>query len=170
MASVQLRPYRPGDRAAVLALNNDAVPAVSELDEPAFDQLVGWSESVTVVVGDDDDVVGFLICLTGPGLPYESDNYRWLCRRYESFLYVDRVVVRPGDKGAGTGQALYRRVVDAGRTRFPVLVAEVNTLPRNEGSLRFHERFGFRAVGRARTEHGTKQVVYLELTLDDPIT
>lgn len=165
-----IRSYRPSDRDAVLALNNAAVPAVSELDEAVLDQLVGWAESVSVVAAPDDDhdIVAFLVCLSGPGLPYTSDNYAWLSRRYPSFLYVDRVVVRPGGKGAGVGQALYHRIVAAGRHRFPVLVAEVNTRPRNEASLRFHERFGFRPVGRAQTDAGAKEVLYLELSLAPP--
>ncbi|MDH4167974.1 MAG: GNAT family N-acetyltransferase [Acidimicrobiia bacterium] len=159
-----LRPFVPADREHVLALNNDAVPAVSRLAGSDLDRLVAWAESVTVAA-EDTAVLGFLIGLTGPGLPYGSDNYAWLSDRYSSFLYVDRVVVGPAAKGCGVGQSLYRHIVAVGASRFPVLLAEVNTQPRNEESLRFHERFGFTSVGHASTEGGTKEVVYLELAL-----
>lgn len=162
---MQLRAHRPDDLDTLLALNNEAVPAVNELDRSALEQLATWSHSLTVVTVDDA-TAGFLVCLAGPGLPYQSENYRWLSQRYDSFLYVDRVVVAPAHKGAGAGQALYRHVSDAGRAgAFPVLVAEVNTEPRNEASLRFHERFGFRPVGRGRCDGGSKTVLYLELDL-----
>lgn len=159
-----MRPYHHNDRAAVLALNNDAIPAVNELDAAALDQLVEWCESTTVAI-TDDRVVGFLVCLTGPGLSYPSDNYQWLSQRYDPFLYVDRVVVHPEAKGAGVGQALYRHIVEQGRGRFPVLVAEVNVRPRNDASIRFHERFGFETVGEADTEGGAKRVAYFALPL-----
>ncbi|MDH3705061.1 MAG: GNAT family N-acetyltransferase, partial [Acidimicrobiia bacterium] len=136
----------------------------NQLDRAALEQLAGWAHSLTVVT-IDDEAAGFLVCLSGPGLPYQSHNYQWLSRRYDSFLYVDRVVVAPDHKGAGAGQALYRWVARRGRGSYPVLVAEVNTRPRNEASLRFHERFGFRPVGRADTDNGTKTVLYLELDL-----
>ncbi|MGI9604385.1 MAG: GNAT family N-acetyltransferase [Acidimicrobiales bacterium] len=164
---MHLRPYQPRDRERVVDLNNAAIPAVSHLDGAGLDALVGWATSVTVVESDvgSDLVIGFLICLSGPGLPYPSVNYQWLSERYDAFLYVDRVVVDPSAKGGGVGQALYHHVVETGARDHGVLLAEVNTRPRNDASLRFHERFGFVAVGRAETDGGAKEVVYLELSL-----
>ena len=43
----------------------------------------------------------------------------------------------------------------------PVLLCEVNVKPRNEGSLRFHHRLGFREVGQQDTEGGAKRVSML---------
>ena len=46
-----------------------------------------------------------------------------------------------------------------------LLLAEVNTRPRNDISLRFHERYGFEPVGERDSEDGTKTVVMLALDL-----
>ena len=41
------------------------------------------------------------------------------------------------------------------------LTCEVNILPPNEGSMRFHERIGFRQVGSMSNETGDKKVAFL---------
>lgn len=162
---LNLRPLTPTDHERVLALNNSAVPAVNELDGAALDQLAQWAELALVVVDDRDEIGGFLLCLPGPGAPYGSANYRWFSDRYQSFLYVDRVVVDPAVKGGGVGRRLYRAAVDHGTGRFEHFTAEVNLRPRNVESLRFHERLGFERVGEADTEGGEKRVVYLRRSL-----
>ena len=42
----------------------------------------------------------------------------------------------------------------------------MNVRPRNDGSLRFHQRYGFTAVGEQDTEGGAKRVTLLEKRLD----
>jgi uncharacterized protein len=42
-----------------------------------------------------------------------------------------------------------------------VVLAEVNIRPRNDESLRFHERHGFAPVGELDTEDGAKRVTML---------
>ncbi|NNE42793.1 MAG: GNAT family N-acetyltransferase, partial [Gemmatimonadetes bacterium] len=49
--------------------------------------------------------------------------------------------------------------------RAPMITCEVNTRPRNDGSLRFHARLGFREVGTQETEGGAKAVSLLEKRL-----
>ena len=102
--------------------------------------------------------------LEGPGVDYDSENYRWFCERYERFVYVDRVVVAPDAWGMGIGRALYTEFVSAADGN-PVLCAEVNLLPRNDRSLVFHEMFGFMPVGEQATEGGSKRVQMLVLEL-----
>ncbi|MEZ5166428.1 MAG: GNAT family N-acetyltransferase [Acidimicrobiales bacterium] len=165
----------PGDLDEILRHNNDAVPAVNALTRPDLEWFAEHAHSFLVVDGpggaDDPgdprrSVAGFLIGLVGPGLAYDSDNYRWFSARYDRFVYVDRVVVADGGRGAGVGSQLYEEFAGRGRRDgHPVLLAEVNIRPRNDGSLRFHERHGFRAVGEQDTEGGAKRVVLLEKRL-----
>ncbi|MBC8363577.1 MAG: GNAT family N-acetyltransferase [Actinobacteria bacterium] len=155
-----LRPVRAGDLAAVRRLNTAAVPAVNGL---SAGELVWFSEVATsflVAVQPDSSLVGFLVGLEGPGLDYDSSNYRWFEQRYENFLYVDRVVVDPSGQGRGIGRSLYGAFVErAEGHRF--LCAEVNIRPRNDVSLAFHDAFGFCGVGEQDTEGGSKRVLML---------
>ncbi|RMH75788.1 MAG: GNAT family N-acetyltransferase [Actinomyces sp.] len=151
----------------ILELNQGAVPAVSTLDA----ERLAWFAEVAdafLVARVGDEVAGFLIGL-GPGVDYASENYRWFAARYDHFVYVDRVVVAPGHRDAGIGGRLYEAFAAHGvATASPVMLAEVNLRPPNEGSLRFHTRHGFVPVGEQDTEGGTKRVVLLERRLDRP--
>ncbi|MEM9034218.1 MAG: GNAT family N-acetyltransferase [Actinomycetota bacterium] len=155
--SVTLRPVRPDDLSAVLELNQANLPALGSLDLPALEHLVG--QSIHTVVGDDDgEIVAALIGLDGPGRDYASLNYAWFSKRFERFLYVDRVVVASTHHGLGLGRRLYEGFIAEAGGGHDVLVAEVNVRPRNDGSLAFHDRMGFEAVGEQDTEGGAKRV------------
>ncbi|MBS1266003.1 MAG: hypothetical protein MAG471_01869 [Acidimicrobiaceae bacterium] len=165
LAEALLRPVEPADLSTVLAMNNDAVPAVNHLDADDLSWFSGVAHTFLVAChSDTGDPAGFLIGLEGPGLGYRSDNYRWFCERYERFIYVDRVVVAPDAWGAGIGRALYTGFVAAAHN-YPVLCAEVNLLPRNDRSLAFHEAFGFVPVGEQDTGGGSRRVQMLALDL-----
>lgn len=139
------------DVAVCTALNNEAVPAVSESDAVKMQQLLDES-LVSLVAEDDDGIVGFCINF-GPAADYHSVNYLWFCKRYHAFAYLDRIVVAPRAQGRGIGAALYAAVEEhiAGT---PWLLCEVNLRPRNDGSLRFHARIGFVEVGQQETPYG----------------
>lgn len=157
MADVRVRPLTSDDLADVLAANNVEVPKVSELDDHALRGLVTLSESA-LGAEVDGQLGGFVLALP-PGVAYTSANYRWLSERYDDFVYIDRIVVFPTSQGNGLGRALYDAVIDA--TEAPVLLAEVNTRPRNDASLAFHERYGFEEVGRAEPYGDGLEVAYL---------
>lgn len=156
---MRLRPWRPGDLEALVALNAAAAPAVNVLDAPALLTLLEWAEPGLVAVDAADVPLGLMLCLRA-GHPYASPNYRWFSQRHAAFAYVDRVVVAESARGHGIGTALYLAV--AAEARGLPLVCEVNVRPVNEGSLRFHQRLGFVEVGRQDTEGGTKTVALLE--------
>ncbi len=145
------------DLAAVHRLNQEAVPAVNSLAPDRLAWLAGESVYFRVaVIGGD--VAGFLICLP-PEAPYDSPNFGWLKVRYEDFLYIDRVAVSSRYHRRGVARALYRDAASSGGDRYRLLAAEVNTRPRNEGSLRFHASMGFEPVGSQ--DHGSVKVRYL---------
>jgi len=159
-----LRNVTEADLARVLAMNNAAVPAVNALTEASLNDLIGWAHQF-LVVEDAGDVVALLITLL-PGTAYGSTNYAWFCEQYESFGYVDRIAVDPAVHSKGIGRMLYDDYSSRCRAAgIPRVCAEVNTKPRNDQSLRFHDLYGFRPVGEQDTEGGTKSVVMLELPL-----
>ena len=155
-----IRPFETRDRAAVLELNSLNVPEVGEMDDPKLDLLLGEAVA-TLVVDVDGSIAGFMMLL-GPGGAYGSPNYAWFSERYPDFLYVDRIAISEHARGQGWGPALYGHFESLARTRgVPVMLAEVNTVPPNPRSSRFHEIFGFGEVARCRPYGGDEEVAML---------
>jgi len=163
-----IRPYAAGDEAAVLALNAHCVPEVGPMDA---DKLSYFAREAPyfVVIDVDDGIVGFLVLLTEESTGYTSPNYRWFRERHSSFAYVDRVAVGAEHRGQGLGQRFYRDAeafaVGSGRR---LLCAEVNTVPDNPASHRFHCRFGFTAVARFKPYGPDEEVGMYEKPLVAP--
>ena len=149
---MQIRAAERADYAAVLAMNEDALPHVSSLTESEFSVLAGQCFYFGVALVDGV-VAGSLMALR-PGEDYRSLNYRWFCERYESFVYIDRIVVAPQFNGLGIGRALYADVERAARDTAPILTCEVNLDPPNPGSLAFHKKLGFAEVGQLVADEG----------------
>lgn len=162
-----IRVVQTGDLDEILELNNAAVPAVSRIERSDLDWFAEVAHSFLVKPTADDTVGGYLIGLHGPGVGYSSANYEWFSRRYDRFIYVDRIVIAAGNRGRGIGQALYHEFSARGRADgHDMMLAEVNVRPRNEASLKFHDLYGFAPVGEQDTDGGTKRVVMLEKRID----
>ncbi len=147
-----IRPLTGDDLPEALAINEANVPAVGSVDA---DQLVHLFDEASVALAAEDGgrLIGFCIVLA-PGADYSSVNYGWFSERYDDFAYLDRVAVAESYRSRGIGAELYaevERLVDA-----PWFTLEVNVRPRNEGSLRFHERMGFTEVGQQETPYGAR--------------
>lgn len=161
---VQLRDGIEADYAAILRLNEEAIPAVNRISRDELAVLHRESASLRLAsVGGL--VAGFLLALR-QGADYKSQNYQWFTQKYDDFGYVDRVVVGSLFRSGGVGRLLYddlrQRCGDA-----PVLCCEVNLRPPNPASLAFHHVIGFREVGQQETEGGAKRVSLQVMTLGD---
>lgn len=147
------------DLDAVVRLNEEAVPAVNSLHADAFVELKEISECF-LAARLDGALAGFLLLLRA-GTDYASPNYRWFCRRFPDFLYVDRVVVADDARRRGVGRAFYEEAWRrASRLGVP-LTCEVNVRPPNPSSMAFHHAFGFTELARQETECGAKTVSLL---------
>ena len=165
MSTFHVRDLEDRDHEAVLAINAANVPEVGQLDPDKLGMFASEADWLPVVEVDGE-VVAFAVFLT-EGTGYGSPNYRWFGERHERFYYVDRIAVADGSRSAGIGRALYRGAVErAASTGRGVFCAEVNTIPANLPSLRFHDRFGFREVARKRPYDPDAEVAMLELTVD----
>ncbi len=150
---------KAADLPDLLSLNESALPHVNSLTLDALRTLADQSCYLKVAhVGAQ--LAGFLLALA-PGQPYGSLNYRWFCRHFERFVYVDRVVVADVFWGRGIGKALYEDLDRVARVQAAWLTCEVNLLPPNGSSLAFHRRLGFREVGQQDTNEGKKRVCLL---------
>lgn len=150
------------DFDAVLELNAASVPHVNLIGDDELQWFTDHAAFVRVVK-IDDRFAGFLIGLR-PGSNYASPNYRWFCDHYADFAYVDRVAVSQWARRKGIAESLYAAFADS-QPGVPVMTCEVNLRPPNEGSMRFHERQGFRQVSSQQIDGGEKEVALMEKSL-----
>ena len=148
---VSIRDLTSSDVGAATDINNANTPAVSAIDAAAMHHLIDQSVVALGAESADGRLAGFCIVL-GPGADYGSVNYRWFSERYDDFAYLDRVAVDERARSSGIGAALYAEVER--RVAAPWFLLEVNLRPRNDGSLRFHQRLGFTEVGQLETDYG----------------
>ena len=150
MNEFSIRPMSSSDIDVVWAINQENIPAVGEETVEVLSNLHAMS-TISLVAEVDNVVVGFCMVLS-PQTSYQSPNYLYFCERFDDFVYLDRVAVTSGFQGWGIGAALYRQVEEL--TGSSMFVLEVNTKPRNEGSLRFHTREGFTLLEEVETRPG----------------
>lgn len=157
VGAMRLRDVTTGDLDAIWHINERAVPAVNSLSRERLKWFAREAEYFRVAECSTQ-IAGFLLCLA-PEADYDSPNFRWLNERYDDFLYIDRVAVDSGFQGRGIARALYFDAAAAVAERFLKIACEVNLRPRNDASLGFHERLGFRPVGTR--DHGYVEVQYM---------
>lgn len=157
MQGVVIRDAERSDYPVICALNLAEVQHTSALDAERLATLANLScyHKVACVNGS---VAAFLLAMRD-GAPYENENFAWFARRYERFVYVDRVVVSPAFKGMRIGSLLYEDLFRTAReTGIPVVTCEYNIQPPNDASRLFHDKLGFREQGTQWVASGTKQV------------
>ncbi len=145
---------------SMVNLNNCAIPAVNSLTACEMQYLVvssAYSKSLML----DRNLIGFMIAL-GPGVTSQSPNYQWFSEYYGKFIYIDRIVIAPLYQGNGFGRMLYKGLTQFSSKQCPRMTCEVNLRPRNERSLEFHRKYGFRSVGSQIIDSGEIHVLLLE--------
>lgn len=167
MSEVSVRDAVEADVTAITRIYGDAVlttTATWDLEPPTPQERQAWfaarraSGEAVVVAELDGEVVGY-----GAYGPFRDKcGY---ARTKEHSLYVDA-----STRGRGVGRLILQGLVDRARQ------AGVHTLvgaltAGNEASLRLHEAFGFREVGRL-PQTGAKfdgwlELVLVQLLLDD---
>jgi len=144
------------DADFILDLNQRFTPAVSDLSNDMMTYFLEISDYFKVLKVDGLSI-GFLIALI-PGKDYWSENYRWFNKRYELFMYIDRVVIAKEYQKRGYGKLFYDDLCNHSRENSEYITCEVNTRPLNQQSIKFHKKYGFYEVGVQETEGGKKCV------------
>lgn len=143
---VTLRPATRADTARIVALNEAVVAVTSPMDDARCHHLLALADPC-VVAEQDGAVIGFVLAMQS-GAAYANDNFTWFSARLSSFVYIDRIVISEAGRGLGLGTRLYDHVSEIATAKGRlVMAAEMDLDPPNEGSLRFHKRHGFVALG-----------------------
>ncbi len=162
--TIKIRDFHPSDVNLIVTLNYQSVAVLSAMDEQRFD-LLREQSSVLWIAELNQQPVGFLMGF-GDGSNYDSVNYQWFNERYDSFVYIDRVVVGVEVRSAGIGSAFYARLEQwAYEQQKSCLVAEVDIVPLNQGSLNFHLRLGFVEAGQQVYGNPQKKVSLMRKNL-----
>ena len=141
-------------------LNQNALPAVSSVTQKELAHFLKIADYFRVLK-IETRIAGFLIALS-PGKDYQSSNYKWFEKHYTQFMYVDRIVIDPVFQGQGLGRKFYDNLKKFSQELTPILTCEVNLRPPNDGSILFHEKYGFEQVGTQETEGGEKEVSLMD--------
>lgn len=161
---ITIRQAAKEDFENILALNEELVQYLSHLTMEKLEHLYNEA-AIHLTVEEEGKFAGFLLGFREDAA-YDSINYTWFESHYPKFLYVDRIVITPDTQSGGLGSALYREVFRiAQESDVPVVTAEYNVMPPNVISEKFHDRFGFKEVGRQKTADGEKIVSLQVATL-----
>ncbi len=158
---MKLRRATRSDLPAILDLHNDAVKTLAAIWTDKLDTLQDredWFESrmkdgfpVIVAEAGNGEFLGY-----GSYGPFrEKSGYD---KTMEHSVYIT-----PDARGQGAGSALLEELVRLAREdRYHVLVGAIDS--ENKGSIRLHERFGFKVTGEL-PQVGFKFGRWLDLTL-----
>jgi uncharacterized protein len=145
-----IRDMRDTDLPSVLLINQANVPAVGHETVKSLHSLFVLC-SIALVIEIDGHVQGFCMLLP-PSTAYKSPNYLYFQKRYDHFIYLDRIAIADGYRNQGWGPLLYTEAIKRSNAQW--LTLEVNVVPPNEGSLRFHLREGFTELSQEETRPG----------------
>ena len=93
-------------------------------------------------------ICAFAVCFREDS-QYKSMNYKFFKKRFKRFFYVDRIGVVKGFKNKGLGTLIYSKIDDICLKKNLPICAEVNIVPINKESIKFHEKMGFSKVTEA---------------------
>lgn len=141
-----IRDVREHELDAVLALNNAAGTGILPMDGAQLRHLFEIADYFRVAEVDGH-LAGFLIALREHS-NHASCNFRWFREHYDSFVYIDRIVVAGAYRRHGLGQVFYCDVQTYAELRTPLLACEVFLEPRNDVAVLFHGTYGFHEVGQ----------------------
>ena len=146
------------DLKSILSLNQESIPAVSSSNLEMMKHFLIICDYFKICK-INGEIIGFLNALL-PSKDYNSEHYKWFNDRYESFIYVDRIIINKSYQNQGYGTVFYDDLINSIENKPLDIACEINTKPYNNQSIRFHKKYGFKEVGR-KDINIDKSVIYI---------
>lgn len=144
--NIYIRGLAAADIKPVLQLNQTEAHIVKDLT-PERQAWVSNKQCLCFGAYVGGELAGFSMALP-PNIEYGSPNYRWFGDRYDSFLYVDRVVVAKAFRGIGVAKSLVEETINrARRSGVRMVCSEFDKKPLNQESYALHQSKNFKEVG-----------------------
>ncbi len=150
------RDINNNDFKEIIALNTKFESYLSPLDNSKLLFLLRES-SFAKSIRFKQRLIGFLITIP-PNSVYDSIYYNWFNKKYNSFIYIDRVCISNEFQRYGLGQHFYNEVKSNFKKMTKRMVCEVNIFPKNKISESFHMWYGFKQVGKLKSKNSLKVV------------
>ena len=99
----------------------------------------------SIYLTNKEQICAFSVCFR-ENSEYKSKNYKFFENRFKKFFYIDRIGVVKTFKNKGIGTFIYKRISDICKKDKLPICAEVNIAPKNDESIKFHEKMGFKKV------------------------
>jgi uncharacterized protein len=157
-----LRPIERRDHAFVLELNRAFEHLTAPMDEVRLLQLLAWAESAVII--DAGQVPAGFVLTIAAGSAYDSVNYLAFSQRFDTFTYLDRIVIDTPYHRQGLGRFAYDELEATASAR---MLLEVNIDPPNEPSLNFHRARGYSGI--AEIDHSDHRSLMMCKELTPPV-
>ena len=119
-------PYKNKDILSIYSINQANTPEVGSLESTEkLRDLLNMS-SLVLVAKINNEIIGFVVCLEA-GAAYTSLNYKYISKKAEKFVYIDRVAIRNQHRRSGIGKSLYEIIFDYSKKFELPIYCEVNT-------------------------------------------
>ncbi len=162
MPNPRISDMTPAHFKTFLRLNDEFVHWTAPMDQTELKFVLSHADYARQIDGGAGVLIGYAHDTDYP----DHWNLEWLRQRLTNFFYIDRIIIDAAAQGAGLGQQLYSDVADFARAKgHSHLACEVNTLPDNPSSHRFHLRFGFKPIGEQDFPDYNKSVRYYAAAL-----
>lgn len=140
-----------------LQMNERFVHWLSPLTQDDLIHILGLAKYARQIGNGDGALIAYAHDVEYP----DHWNLKWLRSRIKNFFYIDRVIIDETAHGKGYGRALYNDLAGFARNAgYEALACEVNTVPDNPASHRFHLSMGFTPIGEQTFKDGVKAVRY----------
>ena len=157
MSPLKIRDARTDDLNDLLELNQSNLPHVGSISMPDMAHL--HTQAAYFRMAEFEGLTAGFLIVFDPQADYNSLNFQWFKKRYNAFVYIDRIVVAPNSRRKGIAFSLYQDLEHfAAQRNIPIMTCEYNLQPKNEISRQFHQKYGFKEVGIQKTENGKKTV------------
>ena len=128
----------------ILKINSEFVHWLSPLNEARLKWILERATYARQIKEAQAILIGY-----GHDVDYPNHkNIAWLSNHVENFFYIERIIIDIASQGRGFGRRLYEDVEAFAAARgYTNLACEVNTVPNNPGSHKFHQALGYITLG-----------------------